>query len=220
MTICERRPGEAGDPCFLRFREAVERGAIPFGVQGTENGLAIESGRTLALEMAQGFGSAAMTPDMLFVQVGGGALASAMAQGFALARDLGFLSRLPKLMAVQTARCAPLARAWQRLDALDLAQAARQRSRFMWPWETEPVSLASGILDDETYDWWAIVEGMRASGGAPVIVDEDVLAAARDAAQLHTGIRVSATGASGLAGAMAHPAAGGDIAVIFSGVER
>lgn len=220
MTICERRPGEAGDPCFLRFREAVAGGAIPFGVQGTENGLAIEGGRTLALEMAEGFGGVEAVPNMLFVQVGGGALASALAQGFTLARDLGHVSRLPKLMAVQTARCAPLARAWQRLNGLDLAQAARHRSLFMWPWETAPVSLASGILDDETYDWWAIAEGMRASGGAPIIVDEDVLAAARDAAHIHTGIRVSATGASGLAGAMALPADGGDIAVVFSGVER
>ena len=219
MTICERRSGEAGDPCFLRFREAVARGAIPFGVQCPENGLAIEGGRTLALEMAQGFGGV-VAPDRLFVQVGGGALASALAQGFALARGLGLVSGLPKLMAVQAARCAPLARAWQRLTSLDLGEAAHHRSRFMWPWETAPVSLASGILDDETYDWWAVAEGMRASGGAPIVVDEDVLAAARDAAHNHTGIRVSATGASGLAGAMALAADGGDIAVVFSGVER
>ncbi len=30
----------------------------------------------------------------------------------------------------------------------------------MWPWETEPHSVAHGILDDETYDWLAVVEGM------------------------------------------------------------
>ena len=42
ITICERRAKEAGDPCFLRFREVVKAGAIPFGVQGSENGLAVE----------------------------------------------------------------------------------------------------------------------------------------------------------------------------------
>ena len=55
VAICDRRPGEAGDPCYLRFREAVAAGAIPFGVQGTDNGLAIEGGRTLAFEMAEEF---------------------------------------------------------------------------------------------------------------------------------------------------------------------
>jgi threonine synthase len=220
LTTCERRSGEAGDPCVLRFRAAVAGGAIPFGVQGTENGLAVEGGRTLGLEIAEGFCDAMVAPRMVFVQVGGGALASGLAQGFDLARRLGLVSGLPKLMAVQTAGCAPLARAWTKLNGLDLAQAARQRSRFMWPWETTPTSLASGILDDETYDWWAVAEGMRVSGGAPIIVDEETLARARDLARAHTGIPVSATGAAGLAGAMAVAARSGEIAVVFSGVER
>ena len=47
-----------------------------------------------------------------------------------------------------------------------LADAARHRSAFMWPWETEPRSVAHGILDDETYDWLAVVRAMLATGGA------------------------------------------------------
>jgi threonine synthase len=124
------------------------------------------------------------------------------------------------LIAVQTAGCAPLQRAWNKLDGLDLAEAARHRSRFMWAWETPPISLASGILDDETYDWWAVVEGMRASGGRPVIVDEDAVARARDLALQHTDIQASATGTAGLAGALSQRNDGGAIGVIFSGVER
>ena len=58
ITVCERQPGEIGDPCVRRFREAVAQGAIPFGVQGTENGLAIEGGRTLAFEVAEAFAAA------------------------------------------------------------------------------------------------------------------------------------------------------------------
>ena len=45
---------------------------------------------------------------------------------------------------------------------MTLAWAARHRSAFMWPWETEPHSVADGILDDETYDWLAVVRGMLA----------------------------------------------------------
>jgi threonine synthase len=220
ITVCERQPGEIGDPCVRRFREAVAQGAIPFGVQGTENGLAVEGGRTLAFEMAEAFAAAGGAPDALFVQVGGGALASALAQGFEIAKRLGAVTTVPRLIAVQTAGCAPLQRAWNKLDGLDLAEAARHRSRFMWAWETPPISLASGILDDETYDWWAVVEGMRASGGRPVIVDEDAVARARDLALQHTDIQASATGTAGLAGALSQRNDGGAIGVIFSGVER
>lgn len=220
ITICDRRPGETGDPCYLRFREAVAAGAIPFGVQGTDNGLAIEGGRTLAFEMAEEFHRIGTVPDALFVQVGGGALASALAQGLALARANGLLPKLPKLITVQTAGCAPLARAWERLDGIDLATAAKTRSKFMWPWETTPSSLAHGILDDETYDWWASAEGMRASGGSTVVVDEAQVAEAHKAGRAHTDIAASATGTAGLAGVIAKPEAGKQIAVIFSGKER
>jgi threonine synthase len=220
ITVCERQPGEIGDPCVRRFREAVAQGAIPFGVQGTENGLAVEGGRTLAFEMAEAFAAAGGAPDALFVQVGGGALASALAQGLEIAKRLGAVTTVPRLIAVQTAGCAPLERAWNKLDGLDLAEAARHRSRFMWAWETPPISLASGILDDETYDWWAVVEGMRASGGRPVIVDEVAVARARDLALWHTDIQASATGTAGLAGALSQRNDDGAISVIFSGVER
>ena len=220
ITICERRPGEAGDPCFLRFREAVAAGALPFGVQGNENGLAIEGGRTLAFEMAEAFQRSGTTPDALYVQVGGGALASALAQGFALARAIKLIPSLPKLVAVQTAGCAPLARAWQRLGAGRLADAAQHRSTYMWPWETTPASLAHGILDDETYDWWAIAAGMRDSGGRTVVVDEAQVAAAYEAVRKHTSVRASATGTAGLAGILASPEAGAHVAAILSGVER
>ncbi|HTN52781.1 MAG TPA: pyridoxal-phosphate dependent enzyme [Anaeromyxobacter sp.] len=220
ITVCQRRPGEAGDPCFLRFREAVGQGALPFGVQGTENGLAIEGGRTLAFELAEQLRDAGAPPDALFVQVGGGALASALAQGLRLAVAGAVLPRLPRLVAVQTAGCAPLARAWGRLGATPLAEAARERARFMWPWEETPRSLAGGILDDETYDWWAIAEGMRASGGAPVVVGEELIARAHDLAARHTALRASATGTAGLAGVLAAPPPEGRTVVILSGVER
>ena len=219
MTVCERRAGEAGDPCFRRFRQAVSGGAIPFGVQGTENGLAVEGGRTLAFEMAEALRDAGAPPDALFAQVGGGALASALGQGFAVAVAAGALAAPPRLFAVQTAGCAPLARAWERLDAVPLAEAARSRSRFMWPWETTPASLAHGILDDETYDWWSVAEAMRASGGRPIVVDEGALGRARQLAVRYTGIGVSATGAAGLAGALATRPPG-RVAVVFSGCER
>jgi len=220
INVCERQAGEQGDPCFLRFREAVSAGAIPFGVQGTENGLAVEGGRTLAFEMAEYVCSAGQDLDALFIQVGGGALASALAQGFALAAETGMIARSPKIFAVQTAGCAPLDRAWRGVGDLDLSEVAAHRSRFMWPWELPPVSIAHGILDDETYDWLEIAKALRTTGGESLVAKEEQVIKAHQLACAHTSIPVSATGSAGLAGVLAAPTQGGNIAVIFSGIDR
>ena len=47
-------------------------------------------------------------------------------------------------------------------DIVEALRFARtHRSKFMWPWEEEPKSIATGIIDDETYDWAAVVAGME-----------------------------------------------------------
>ncbi len=220
VEVCKRRPGESGDPCVHATRRAVARGAIPFGVQGPDNGLAVEGARTLAFEMAETLAAEGAEIDALVVQVGGGALASALAQGFAIAAAAGLLPRAPRLVAVQTEGCAPLARAWKWLDGVALGEAALNRSRFMQPWDSVPISLAHGILDDETYDWWEVVKAMRGSDGEVVVADEAAIERALELARAHTGIRASATGSAGLAGLFAGRDAGGPTAAVLSGVER
>jgi threonine synthase len=95
----------------------------------------------------------------------------------------------------------------------------------MWPWEHEPHSIARGILDDETYDWLAVVEGMLDTGGRPLVVGEETLADANRLGRSATGIDVDPTGSAGLAGLLALRDAGeiGDderVAVLFTGVVR
>jgi threonine synthase len=107
----------------------------------------------------------------------------------------------------------------------ELALAAARPARFMWPWEETPASVATGILDDQTYDWRAVVGGMFESGGWPVVVDDDTLLRARELGREHTGIDVDATGAAGLAGLLALASAGvldaGEhVGVVFTGVQR
>jgi len=232
VVPCPRVPGRPGDPCMHGFHDAVRAGALPFCVQGNENGLTIEGGETLVEEM---LASGAPSFDHVVVQVGGGALASACMQAFARAAGDGRLSRMPRIHTVQTEGAWPLRRAWglwqehrrhtgmSRDDALRYASA--HRSEFMWPWPEEPQSIAEGILDDETYDWLAVVRGMAESDGVPVVADEATLREARDLACTHTGIPVSHTGAAGLAGVIRLQRdgvinAGERVAVIFSGVER
>lgn len=194
---CERRSGERGDPAYLRFREAVARGALPFTCQGNENGLVIEGGSTLGWEMQEQHPNI----ERLFIQVGGGALASAVIAAFPG----------PRIHAVQT-NASPLARAWELVERHGIEYAIQHRSQFMWPWETVPHSIAEGILDDETYDWVAVIRGMRASGGWPVTVSEEQLIEAHHIA----GPGVSATGSAGLAGALTLPS-DETTAVLFTG---
>lgn len=231
IVTCPRKSGEVGDPCYLRFREALEAGALPFCCQGPDNGLTIEGGETLAYEIVDQLGDA--TLDTIVIQVGGGALASACVQGFERAVKLGRLAAMPRIYTVQTAGSAPLPRAFEGVAARvaqhgigdALAYAATHRSQFMWPWETEPRSVASGILDDETYDWLAVVRGMFETGGHPVVVEESLLENANREARGKTGIDVDHTGSAGLAGLMALRASGEvkpdeNVAVIFSGARR
>jgi threonine synthase len=219
VTICPREPDVPGDPTVHALLAALDEGAVPFTCQGNLNGLAIEGGHTLGWELA----ATNVAFDRLVVQVGGGALASGCAAGL---REAG---SSPSLDTVQTEGAWPLKRAYERVLAAGgrpaLRYAARHRSEFMWPWERKPHSIAHGILDDETYDWLAVVEAMLATGGRPVVVDEERLADANELAVETTGIAVDPTGSAGLAGLLALRAAGavGDderVAVLFTGVRR
>ncbi len=225
VTVCSRE-GLPGDPAYHALVRALADGALPFTCQGNLNGLAIEGGETLAWEIA----SSGVAIDRLVVQVGGGALASACIQALTEARQLGAIDRIPRVDTVQTEGTWPLKRAFEAVEARGdpdpaLRYAATHRSQFMWPWEQAPSSIAHGILDDETYDWLAVVEGMLATGGRPAVASEDLLAQANALAQLTTGIDVDPTGSAGLAGLLALRQAGevsdGErVAVLFTGAVR
>ena len=114
VEIRTRRHGELGDPCVRAFREQVRSGAVPFGCQGTDNGLTLDGGRTLAFEIVDDL-RAHGPVDRVFVQVGGGALASSLARGLDEAHRLGAIERLPRLHPVQTERVSPVRAAYDRL---------------------------------------------------------------------------------------------------------
>ncbi len=288
VVRCERQPGVPGDPAHHAMLAAIESGAVAFSCQGTETPATIDGGRTMAWEMVDALieqdGGAPARLDRLFVQVGGGALATAVVTGLAAAVDRGDLARLPVIHAVQPEGNHPLVRAWDTLalesltperapntrdssyflDRIVRAQAmpegamdnARRAAiaesigpiegdrlqelagrlrydpeRYMRVWEEEPVSYASGILDDITYDWVDIVEAMLASGGWPLVASEDDFRRAHRLAHEHTDIDVCPTGAAGLGGLLALTAAsdgsgaagvspGERVAVLFTGRMR
>lgn len=203
----ERRTGEAGDPAYLRFREAVEAGARPFSVQGTDTPTTFDGGRTLGWELADQLDDI----DSMYIQVGGGALATSVSLGLPGAR----------LHPVQSEGCAPLRRAWDLLAPdFDFEAAAGEPGRFMWPWH-DPHSLATGILDDVTYDWLPLLRRTLASGGEPVVAPETRIERAYALAHQHTDIDVCATGTAGFAGLLASPPAHRErVVVLFTGIDR
>ncbi|HYM97223.1 MAG TPA: pyridoxal-phosphate dependent enzyme [Candidatus Sulfotelmatobacter sp.] len=230
VTVCGRESGTAGDPTYHRLRRALAGGALPFTCQGNENGLVVEGGETLGWEIAE----TGQRIDRVVVQVGGGALASSIIQSFREAAQLKAIPRSPRIDTVQTKAASPLKRAYERVAARiahgaspteALAYAAAHRSEFMWPWEKTPHSIAHGILDDETYDWLAVVTGMLLTHGEPLIVDEPLLEEANSIGRQLTGIDVDHTGSAGLAGLMALVRSGSvgadeNVAVLFTGVKR
>jgi threonine synthase len=210
---CPRQPDDPpGDPAIHRFRSAVAAGAIPFSVQGPENALCLDGGRTLGWEMADAASDAGVGLDAVFVQVGGGAFATCVADA---------LGGGVRLHPVQTEGCAPLARAWEQAADLDLDGIAGRWDELMVPWP-DPQSAADGILDDETYDGLGVIAAMRRSGGTPVVASEEQVLAARDLAH-RAGFGASHTGAAGLAGLLAardRVPGGATVAIVMSGVAR
>lgn len=220
IEVCPRLATDPpGDPCIHRFHEHVAAGAMPFSVQGTENVWCLDGGRTIGWEMARHLEETLEGPplDRLFVQVGGGALAACAAAGFAMS------GLMPRLHAVQTEACAPLARAWDAAEGVAARDLAAQWGRLMQPWTPVGTSAADGILDDETYDWLPVMAAMSGGGGSPVVVSEAQVVEAHRLGREATAIDVSATGTAGLAGLLAardriDPAE--RVAVVFSGVLR
>lgn len=209
---CERQAGEAGDPCYHRFSEAVETGATAFSVQGTDTPTTFDGGRTIGWELAE----QAEGLDAVYVQVGGGALATSVSMA---------LPDTP-LYPVQAEGCAPLRRAWDLLAPdFDFAIAEADPDAYMWPWD-DPQSYATGILDDVTYDWLPLLRATRASGGEPIVVPEPLMRQAHDLARGTTEVPVCATGVAGLAGLLhAPPSPIGHerrpkVALLFTGIDR
>jgi threonine synthase len=284
-TIVEKVPRPAtgeGDPCYLAFRSAVaEKGWVPFACAGNDNWSNIEGGSTLGWELVMQLADRGGRIDSVVVQVGGGALARAVAQAFEEALRLGLLEALPRIHVCQPQGGFPFVRAWilvlaeiarrcglpfglrydrsadprselRRLAAFAgacreevrrAAQAAADgfdspavqafldeipgRSRdFMWAWDgPAPQSLAHGILDDFTYDWYWLLRAVLRSGGIAEILHENTIRSAWSLAQAQTGISVCPTGAAGLAGMIQLEASGAidrgeAVGLFFTGFDR
>ena len=107
-----------------------------------------------------------------------------------------------------------------------LRRCLEERDRYMWAWDGPPPrSAAHGILDDETYDWFFLLEGLLETGGHAVIIEEEEIERAYQLARDHTPVRASHTGTAGLAGLMRLNRTGivektDTLGLLFTGVDR
>ena len=122
----------------------------------------IEGKKTMGYELAEQFRWT--LPDVVFYPTGGGVGIIGMWKAFAEMEAMGWIDRRrPKMIAVQTAGCQPVVRAFEQGAA---------RSAF---WENA-FTVASGLRVPKPLGDFLILEAVRASGGCAIAVtDEELL---------------------------------------------
>jgi threonine synthase len=126
-------------------------------------------------------------PDAVFYPTGGGVGLIGMWKAFEEMEQLGWVSgKRPKMIAVQSAGCAPVARAFD--QGADVSQ--------MWQ---DAATFAAGLRVPKPYGDRIILDIVRKSGGlALALTDEQIFASLRDWAS-HEGVLLSPEGAAATA---------------------
>lgn len=108
------RPDSAtGDPYYTAFREAVDdKGWAPFSCSGNDNWSNIEGGETLGWETALQLHARDARISSLVIQVGGGALARSVVQGWREMAGMALAGSLPRVHVCQPEGGFPFVRAY------------------------------------------------------------------------------------------------------------
>ncbi|MGI8550685.1 MAG: threonine synthase [Dehalococcoidia bacterium] len=145
----------------------------------------VEGTKTLAFELVEAFGMRA--PAHVVMPVGGGSLLWGCALGFSQWQQADICDHVPKLHAIQSTGCMPLAAAY--------AQGADEPS----PVSRHP-TVAGGITIEHPARGRLILRSLRESGGSALAVaDDEILQAQQRLASLE-GIFVEPTAAAAFAG--------------------
>jgi threonine synthase len=114
-------------------------------------------------------------PDVIFYPTGGGTGLIGMWKAFQELQAIGWIGKkLPRMVVVQAAGCAPIVKAWQ--DAAQFAE--------LWP---DAHTVASGIRVPAAVGDFLMLRAVRESNGFAIAVDDDSILAARDEVANHEG---------------------------------
>ena len=157
-----------------------------FDVSTLKEPYRIEGKKTMGLELAHQLGW--RLPDVIFYPTGGGTGLIGMWRAFAQLKALGWLEeeRMPRMVAVQAAGCAPIVRAFE---------AGADRAER---WENA-ATVAAGIRVPAAIGDFLILRALRESGGFASAVSDEAILAARDEAARSEGVLLCPEGAATLA---------------------
>jgi threonine synthase len=156
-----------------------------FDISTLKEPFRVEGKKTMGYELVEQLGWE--YPDAVFYPTGGGVGLIGMWKAFGELEELGWVNgKRPRMIAVQSAGCAPIPRAFAQHAATSEA----------WKYAA---TFASGLRVPKAYGDYIILEILRESGGtAPAIPDDEILASIKDWAQ-HEGIFLSPEGAAATA---------------------
>ncbi len=144
----------------------------------------IEGKKTMGLELADQLDWD--LPDVIFYPTGGGTGIIGMWKAFNELEALGWITKKPRMVAVQAEGCAPIVKAWA--EGTDHAE----------PWEGAH-TIATGIRVPAAIGDFLILRAIRQSGGFAIAVSDEAINRAQAAAAQRDGLLMSPEGAATLA---------------------
>jgi threonine synthase len=171
--------------CGRRVAEGKEREGW-FDVSTLKEPFRVEGKKTMGYELVEQLGW--QYPEAVFYPTGGGVGLIGMWKAFAELEELGWVSasKRPRMIAVQSAGCAPVARAFEHGDKVS----------EMWK---DAATFASGLRVPKPYGDYILLEILRESGGLAVsLPDEKILASLKDWAR-NEGVLLCPEGAAATA---------------------
>jgi threonine synthase len=174
--------GDAGD----RVEELLEEDGDWFSVATLGEPFRLEGKKTMGYELA--YQSGFDLPDVVLYPTGGGTGLVGMWKAWDELEELGWLGpERPRLVAVQSAGCAPMVRALEAGD--ETAE----------PWE-DPETVANGLEVPSAVGDFLILRALRETGGTAVAVPDAEIVSARERFPAETGVSACTEGAATLAG--------------------
>lgn len=157
-----------------------------FDISTLKEPFRIEGKKTMGYELVEQLGWE--YPDAVFYPTGGGVGLIGMWKAFTELEELGWVKagKRPRMIAVQSAGCAPVARAFE------------QREKASKAWENA-ATFAAGLRVPKPYGDYLMLEILQESGGIAVALpDATILASLKDWAR-HEGVFFSPEGAAATA---------------------
>jgi len=156
-----------------------------FDVSSLKEPFRVEGKKTMAYEVVEQLG--AQVPDGIIYPCGGGVGLIGMWKAFDEMETLGWIGRKrPRMVAVQSAGCAPIVKAWD-------------EGRSTAEWWPNPQTIAAGLRVPKPYGDYLILDILKKSNGAAVAAsDEEIMQALRDWARVE-GVFAAPEGAASLA---------------------